>query len=274
MVTSIKKTALAVLALGVSGVAAAQVYMPPPDLPPPPVVVQTEPTKHGMYFGLGVGAIGLDDQMTTTGTTDLTVLSHSQSSTTTMNGGDIGVNGTAIIGYSWKTPNRFFMGAEIFGDYMNPSASKTTTNTNTQGSDTGTLTDEPSMDLKYVYGARALPGYQATQDTVIYGIVGYARAHTTTDLTVTGTGTTPSATGSETTSASDSFNLNGYQLGVGSMIEVSSHLALRGDLIYTGYDSATLRTGTKSDANGSVSGTVESQPSTLEADVALVLTFD
>lgn len=258
--------------MAICGSTSAQVYQPLPNIPPPPVKETQKPqTKQGLYFGFGTGGISVEDKMTTTGDVTVSGESSTASSSATLNAGDVGFNSDLFIGYSWKTPNRFFMGIEGFGNWMNASASTSTSNTSTIGGVTNTVTNDPSINFQYVYGARALPGYQMTEDTVIYGIVGYAIAQAKTDLTVSVTNDASTTSQSPT---EESYSFNGYQLGLGSMLAMSSHTALRADIIYTGYGTETLRTGTQTTSTGTVTGTVDSQPTTLEADVSLVFKFD
>lgn len=254
-----KKTALAVLALSFAGLASAGMYGPPPMEP-----TETDGT-HGFYLGIGAGGIGLTDKITETGS----AVFHSTTSlsgTTSADGGSIGLNSYLLAGYAWKLPNKVFLGTEIFGNLTNAGSSVDVTSTDL------VLDSNNSVDvtLQYVYGIRALPGFQITPDAVVYGIIGYARAHATSDLSAS------LAAGADTysQSVSDSYNFNGYQLGLGSMISASTHVAIRGDLIYTGYESQTLRSGSVSSSTFSGEGSISAQPSTLEADVGLVFTFD
>ncbi len=273
---NLKNTVLALLALNVSGVASAQVYVPPPELPPPPVEVQTQPTKKAFYFGLGAGVIDLNTSMTTTGSVSLINDLGMQSIDSTADGSGTGVNGTGIVGFSFTTPNRFFMGMEGFYDLMSVSTNTSTTTSNTLGNTTGSVTGEPDTKMDYAYGFRVLPGYQATQSTVIYGIVGYSLAHATTGVTLSGeaTNSNTAETASNSVTKDKGVNYTGYQVGIGSMIDVASHVALRGDFIYSGYGSETIKTGSQTSEAGTAEATLSSQPSTLEADVALIVKFD
>jgi opacity protein-like surface antigen len=110
---------------------------------------------------------------------------------------------------------------------------------------------------QYVYGARVLPGYQATDSTSFYGIVGVARGHFVT------TGSVDADVASD--SSSNHFNLNGYQLGLGTKTDVYKNIAVRTDLIYTGYQTKTFESNTGS--------TSKIEPSTIEANVAAVYKF-
>lgn len=257
-----KKTVLAVIALSVGSIASADQYGPP-------TFDSSPTTKHGLYVGIGAGAMDFITDYSGAGTTVTTNRGATRTHATSDKTGELGGDGTMEIGYAWYFPNRFFFGTEAFGDITGVSTSTSSTGTTTINGQAETATVDGEMQLKYTYGLRVLPGYQLTQDAVAYAIVGYSRAHTdfTSNASVAGasSGSLPSG------SLTDTFS--GYQVGLGSMINVSEHVAIRGDMIYSGYTSKTF-TKTESNANGSATTSLDAQPSTLEANVGIVYIFD
>lgn len=279
--TKLKKTALTVLVLGMTSIANAAEYPTPPDLPygeGPQFYDVPNYERHGLYVGLGGGIIDFNNKMTVSadGTVDGTAFNDSTSPTSNNAAGALG---TLILGYSWTLPSRFFFGIEGFGDITSAEISQTNTANNTTGPISTTLTGTTDLQWQYVYGARVLPGFQVSPKFTLYGIVGYARG--VANLTNAETRTTiDSATGGSVTvdTSSDSgifsaHDYNGYQLGVGSMFNLSSHLALRGDIIYTGYGSQTLGSDTHTFVGGNETTSLDASPYTVEADLSLVLMF-
>jgi hypothetical protein len=59
-------------------------------------------------------------------------------------------------------------------------------------------------------------------------------------------------------------------LGVGAMKHISQHVALRGDVIYTGYQTTSI---TNTSSEGRLSNTYTLKPYTVEANIALVYQF-
>lgn len=127
---------------------------------------------NGFYAGGGIGMLNLNNKTTLTqqeqayggGYGDVPAM---RTTTTTDNGSKLGVNGTLMAGYAWTFPNRLFTAVEAFGNYTSAKISENTT--------TSTLATASSLRLTYVYGARVLPGFQVTPDSVAYGILGVAR---------------------------------------------------------------------------------------------------
>ncbi len=286
---NLKKAALAVLALGAvvsSNTALAAMYEPPPSM-----AAQSEAPKHGPYVGIGLGGIGFENQLD--GQMSGTFNDGTRSAAGSVNldnadGGNYGLNSYLLVGYGWTFPNKVFLGGEIFGNLTNVPVS-VNANVNGQGATDGIVTADAAgnasgtinQTLQNVYGIRLLPGYQVTPSSVVYGIIGYARAHTNTSAGGAGGGDLAigdlvDETGSVGGSVSSSYNYNGLQLGLGSMISVTDHIALRADLIWTGYESQTLTSGSYTDPNGlgAVQGSLSSQPTTLEADVGVIYMFD
>ncbi len=231
-------------------------------------------SANGFYVGGGIGGLDLNQKTTQTQTIAQPPVAQgygvevlAPNTTTTQNGGKLGVNGTVMAGYSWSFSNRMYLGLESFYNY---SSAKVSANGTSSSRNTDAVEETTSdLRLNYVYGARVLPGYQVTPDAVVYGILGVARGNFRASGTANAYlyGSEPvdgSATGSQ------NFNLNAYQLGFGAMIDMSEHVALRGDVIYSGYQSKTLEaTNTATQATT----TYEIVPSTVEANIVMVYKF-
>ncbi len=228
----------------------------------------------GAYVGAGIGASALFAKNTNTGTVttsdgdSLSVAGNSED-----DNGNIGFNGTVLGGYQWDLPNRFVLGLEVFD---NASSAKANAETNSITAVTDEANDiasntTTSVKIDNVYGIRFLPGYQVTPEFQAHAIVGYARAHASVDTTnsfsssdlgdISGSGDTNNST-----------NFNGYQLGVGSVAQLTKNLSLRSDIIYTGYRSQTVNDSWSNSA-GTGTGSVEVTMSTLEGNVDLVYSF-
>lgn len=267
---NLKKAALAVIALGATSVACAGMYEPPPGM-----MVDTSVPKHGPYVGIGLGGIGFATDSTSQGSVTLNGL-DARSVSSSSDGGEVALNSFLLAGYGWTFPNKVFFGAEIFGNLTNAPVTLNTTSSSVDALTGATTTGNANvnMTLEGDYGVRILPGYQVTPSSVVYGIIGYSRAYTNTSTT---NNLTTSVAGTEVgydLSSSDHFWFNGLQLGLGSMISVTDNIALRGDLIWTGYEQQTLASSSSSNSLGSAQGSITAQPTTIEADVGLVYTFD
>lgn len=274
----LKKTVLTLLTFGITGMAFAAEYPTPPDLSSEmPVFYQPATIKHGFYVGLGVGALELHNEMTLS-MDDIvggSTLVNTSGSTTENN---VGVNGILDLGYSWTFPNRLFFGIEGFGNLTSAETSQSITKTQSVANTTGTISGTDDFKWQDVYGARVLPGFQVTTHSVLYGIVGYARADAALSNASNTSNVTNSSTGqSETISADgnlkNTYNFNGYQLGLGTMIDLVPNLALRADFIYSGYTSQTLGSNSEAFENGTTSTSISAAPYTLEGDLSLVYMF-
>ena len=216
---------------------------------------------NGFYVGAGLGVINQSNKSTNTilqlsEDIDGAYLPYSTSQTNSA----LGINGTLLGGYSWLFANHFVIALEAFVNSSNAKVDYEQT--------THVLNVTSDFSLSSTYGLRLLPGYQVTPETKVYGIVGYARASgsldNNADATVNG-GVVPF------TNKQD-YQFNGYQLGFGSETQLSEHFSLRGDVIYTGYDSQSVDAQyTFLDSSMSATNTV--QPSSLEANVILVYQF-
>ena len=274
----LKKTALTLLTFGITGIACAAEYPIPPDLPSEvPVFYQPPTVKHGFYVGLGIGALDLSNKMTLSVDDIVNGNTVLDSSASTSNN-NIGVNGILDLGYSWRFTNKLFFGIEGFGNLTSAETSQSVSKTQTAGNYTGTISGTDDFKWKDVYGARVLPGIQVSSHSVLYGIVGYARANAelanssnTSNVTDTATGASQNL--STNGNLQNTYNFNGYQLGLGTMIDLVPNLALRADFIYSGYSSQTLGTHTESFENGTASTSISAAPYTMEGDLSLVYMF-
>lgn len=267
---NLKKAALAVLALGATSVACAAMYEPPPSM-----MVDTSAPKHGPYVGIGLGGIGFSTDVTSQGSVTLNGL-EARNVSSSADGGEAALNSFLLAGYGWTFPNKVFLGAEIFGNLTNAPVTLNTTSSAVDAITGATTTGNANvnMTLEGDYGVRVLPGYQVTPSSVVYGIIGYSRAYTETSTTNNLTTALEGSNVGYDLSSSNHYWFNGLQLGLGSMISVTDNIALRGDLIWTGYQEKTLDSNSTTNSVGSAQGSVTAQPTTIEADVGIVYTFD
>lgn len=279
----LKNAVLAVLALGIAGVANAAMYVPPP--------ATQQPTEypHGFYLGAGLGGIAFTTDQAVQGSDVAGSVDASDTYGASQANGNIGLNGVLFGGYNWTFSNKLFLGGEIFGNFFNTGSSEngygtadasvtftepgsTTPTTLTAGAD---VTQSSHLIYNNAYGIRALPGYRVSQDAVIYAIIGYTRVHAT---NTGSTNATADIDGTIVPIYSDNFDqtydFNGYQVGLGSMINITEHVAVRGDLIYAGYSQQTLHSASFSDGTASDDLSITANPTSLEADVSLVYMFD
>ena len=243
--------------------------------------------KNHFYVGAGAGGIGVSNIWTNHASTDF---AHPENdpdptytidfnNTMTIDAGNIGWNSTFFAGYAWYLPKRTFLGVEVFDNITNTAAStdEQPSTVYTDNGDAGSFARDlsVSLTLQNVYGVRALPGFQVTQDTVVYGIIGWARAHATTNASYSLNASIDADKVQLPGSSIDGeYNFNGYQLGLGSMINLTEHLALRSDLIYTAYNTVTLNGGVDVDPDGSTNTMkITSDLTTIEADISLVYMF-
>lgn len=263
-----KKMSLGLISASLSGIASAAMYMPPPMAEPAPAAAM-----HGFYAGIGLGGMTLHETATGSGDISLPSGAGISGSGTNNYGSDIGLNSTLLAGYAWSLPHQLFLGAEVFGNYANVGISANSTQTVT-GSLGNTVVSDGSGDynLHYVYGIRALPGYQVNPNVVVYGIAGYSRAHidsNTNDGSLSIDADTITFPGS-----SSGYNFNGYQLGLGSMVDVTEHISIRGDFIYSGYQNQTIEQVAADGSGSAVSISSSLEPSTFEADFSIIYRFD
>lgn len=210
-------------------------------------------TADSFYMGAGVGALQLNNTVTDQGSTNFPDDPELNSNwNVTATGHGTGVNGTLVLGYAWENPNDYFIGVEAFQNMSNAKA-------------TATLADADNsiayhMKIKDVYGVRVLPGYHFTPDTVGYGILGLA--HGKMQLTAN----------DDDDSDAKNYDLNGYQVGAGMMTKITPNIAVRGDLIYTGYAKST--DSIDQNINGdTASDSFSIKPSTMEANIDLMYSF-
>ena len=167
------------------------------------LVASSAALADGFYFGAGVGGTGFHDGISIGGGGGA------------VDQGNLGVIGGLLAGYNFNLANQFNLGLEAFGNATSAKIS------DSDGTTTFTIKS------RYNFGARVLPGYQVTPDTDLHAIVGYVRGQFQENVTVLGV------------SGSQNLNVNGFQAGVGSGTNLAKNVALRGDIIYSGYQSIT-----------------------------------
>lgn len=226
---------------------------------------------NGFYAGAGFGGITFHDKLSGSGTTTFSDDSFTSGSSTTNAGSDIEWNSMAFAGYAWSLPHQLFLSTEVFGNLMNASIYNSGAETISQV-DAYHVSSEGSGDytLKNAFGARILPGYQIKPDVAIYGILGYARAHI--DINNNAGSLTVDSNTANIPSSSSNYNTNGYQLGLGSMINVTEHIFIRGDVIYTGCQNIDSHS-TVTESDSVTTGSSTLQFSTLEADLSVGYQF-
>ncbi len=217
---------------------------------------------NGFYAGLGAGVLNFSNKTTTTiATSDTTptglLIPYSQSASNNT----LAINGEVLAGYTWDLRNHYVLSLEAFASDSNAKISSQQTG-DLQLSETSNFT------LNSVYGVRLLPGYQVTPDVEVYGIIGFSHANTSLDNTMD----ISSNVKSQVFTNDQGFQFNGYQLGFGSKVALNQHLALRGDVIYTGYPTKTT-TNTYPFIDTTLTDTYKLQPSSLEANIVLLYQF-
>ncbi|PJD91324.1 MAG: hypothetical protein CK424_07300 [Legionella sp.] len=223
--------------------------------------------KNGLYVGVGLGGVGL--QQNSNGNLSSSSGGLIAQKSESLHTGGAGLNSTLQVGYGWYLPNRLFLGAEIFGNLTNTSSFISATEVINQNR----LSYSTTSTLQSMYGIRALPGYQVISQAAVYGIVGYVRSHLKNS---NGNGLISNGTFSiNFPSSSSSLNLNGYQLGVGSLIDITEHLSLRGDVIYAGYQNRNEGPVTVISPDGQTrSAYAGYSQHTVEGDIGLVYKFN
>lgn len=175
------------------------------------VLVSGSAFANGFYAGLGAGFNNFNDQVKTTDTT--TVLNDA-----TFSYGETSLLGTAFGGYQFNFPSKFNLGLEAFYNF---------TNATDKLSDFG---GSSSLTVRDSYGVRALPGYQLAPNAEIHAIVGYVRgAFRLSDDGFVEDSPPPAK----------NFDANGWQVGLGTGLDLMKNIALRADLVYTDYQSYT-----------------------------------
>lgn len=233
--------------------------------------------ENHFYAGAGLGAIGLFNNWHSDYDASVSGSSIANNATSAQTG-NTNINGTLLAGYAWYLPKNTFLGLELFDNITNTSSQLDSTSNTAAPPTVGygipadtslTINNNSSLTLQNVYGIRALPGYQLNPDTVLYGIVGFARAHATSNTYAAVDTTTLTSM-----KTSNSSNFNGYQLGLGSQFNLSERFAIRTDIIFTMYGTQTLanQSVTSSD-NMNTQVETTAKPSTLEGNISLVYMF-
>lgn len=230
-------------------------------------------SQSGFYLGGSVGVNMLDNTIrsSTAASVDMGIFGVvSSAGNASDSASATGFVGGGFAGYRFDFGNQFNLAVEAF---MTGSTAKAGASVNTAfslDSDLfATSSSNSGVELQYSFGARALPGYQITDTTTAYLILGYANGHfkDTMNGAVQDFSVTPSIV--ESYSGSRSFNRSGFQVGLGSVVSLTDNLSVRGDVQYTIYSSRTV---SGVDSSGA-SASVKSEINTLEGLVSLVYNF-
>ncbi len=182
----------------------------------------------GAYVGLGVGVDALHNKET--------------SSTATLNPG-----GAADYG-AFGAMGSFFAGFNMnFNSKVSVAVQPFFNVDSTQAKNSNTYIPSYSLTLRNNYGVQVLPGYRVLPDVTTHAILGYTR------------GSFQHKGGTKS-----NFNSNGYQLGLGADGDVAKNVVVRGDVVFSQYQSNTLTdTGV----------TFKSRPSTMDAILSVVYRY-
>lgn len=158
------------------------------------------------YVGIGFGGIGLHH----------TIHAYIASALVVKDSwGDVGDFGAVYGGYQFVLPANFNVAVEAFGD-LNSLKMSRVTNTPTNVSTT----------MRNDYGVRLLPGYRVAPNTEAYLILGYVRgSFKFSDLGAI----------TQMFLYTNSFSINGAQLGLGAGFHLPHNIVARLDGYYTIY---------------------------------------
>ncbi len=156
----------------------------------------------GFYAGVGVGGQNLYTHM-------------NDGAGRTYDASKIGFTGGVFGGYALNFTNQFNLGTEAFGDFTTAKAS------------VQSISYTASLKEQYNYGVRLLPGYQVAPDTDIHLLLGYIRGNF-------------KFSDSNVAVGNNTFNLNGFQVGGGMGTNLMKDVAVRGDVVFNGYQNKTV----------------------------------
>lgn len=173
-----------------------------------------------------------------------------------------GWNAGLLAGYGWNFSNRWYLGAELFGNYDDVSGrfswanGSTTTRTTNGGittidiSNASVASITSRLEKEWDFGAALIPGYQVSDQALLYARVGYVGA----DFNIRNNWsrlTGLSAAQNALLTRSRSRWLNGLQLGIGVDTLVYENLSLRTEFNINNYGNYNLDTLVNStNANG------------------------
>lgn len=198
----------------------------------------SEKPYDGFYIGADLGV------------SDFMLRNHTTATPDTHTLGSLGVVGGGLIGYDYSLRTSIKLGLEGF---MNATGLNVAANQNYNGN--------PSFrgHLKYNVGFRLLPGYEISPGTISYALIGYSNGR----FNIRDNG--------DYGFISDSFNRSGIQGGLGLKTILYKNLSIRGDLLYSYYDSQTNYGLTNTSPQ--LVQTYQSRLSTFEGDLTLVYKF-
>jgi len=161
------------------------------------------------YVGVSIGEATNTNNNTVVGTTSTTGTGNSFR----------GIPFIVNAGYGALLSQNLYLGAEVFGTIGTLSLNNSGVN---------------GLKSTYGYGASILPGIMLSEHTLTYVRLGVVRSHFT-----------PSNTGA---AKNTNYNINGGQLGLGMQFGLTQNVDLRGEYVYTAYQSFAGLTKPKQDA--------------------------
>jgi opacity protein-like surface antigen len=188
--------------------------------------VTTAASATGLYVGAGLGYQTTKTDVNTTAPS--TVVAGTTDTTSNDFHGD-GINGTLFVGYGFCANQNIWLGLEFNGEL---SSTKHSQNSVTNVAAGTTLTVSTEHKLRGGYGLSFRPGYFVTDNTKVYGVLGWQRGRfqTTSTVAITGLGT---ATGRTNTWE------NGFRYGGGMEVNLTNQLGLRAEFTQTRYKTRT-----------------------------------
>ncbi len=167
----------------------------------------------GPYMGIGLGSdntnwhVGMSDTDNDKFGNDL---------------GGHGVVGQLFAGYGMMANQNIYLGSEIFANLASTSAKLNSSNP----SDGSSFSDK--LSTKASYGASIIPGVMLNDNLLAFARIGVIRTrfdHTLHD------------SDSSTPNRTDHINVTGGQLGLGAQTNVAPNVDVRGEYVYTAYQS-------------------------------------
>ncbi len=191
-------------------------------------------SANGLYAGLGVGYMTNRINSNFAGTNPTTGLATTASAD--FNGD--GANGTIFLGYGLCLSDSFWLGLEVNGELSGARHTRNTATTAAVGGVNFTLAESYQHKLRGGWGVSVRPGWFTSDQTKVYGVLGYQRAKVRDTLTVSATNgaTGAIATATGTVNSWDS----GFRYGGGIETNLTNQLSLRAEFTQTRYKNHTL----------------------------------
>lgn len=228
------------------------------------LAVSGSASAQGLYIGAGVGGTGLMNQVSNYSNSltlpfDVTS-THAGLNTGSANFAKTGFSGDVFAGYVFCVGNGFVLAPELKGSFTNTKQNDSITAGGTitvPGYAPVTLSDTDTFSQKVSgsFNVSLRPGYYVTDNTMIYGRVGYSWTKFNTTYTDS----------LSTVSLNNSKTRGGWAVGGGIEVNLTGQLGLRGDYVYTRYSNFTM--------TNSVNQSATFKPSTNSLTVGLVYTI-